>query len=198
MPLDRHAWERAQIGGRDAERYDMAPCGDVGEIGGNRRGGRLGAGTAAFEHYPADEIALRDDRVEDPFDRSDRRRPQHHARVDALLEPFLGQPRNAEKLDAIPELLGKVDVEARHMANTLGIDAVEIDRATEPDARQDGQLVRRVDAVDVKARVGFGVAQLLRLGEHFGKFVRCLAHRRQDIIRGPVENAVDAREPVSG
>src|SRR6266478_889896 len=197
MPLDRHPRKGVQIGGRDAEWRDMAARGDVDEIGGDGRGGRQGTGAAAFQDHPTDEIALGNDRVEDPLDRSDRRRPQHHARVDALLEPLLGQSCNPQELDAVAELLGKVDVEPRDVADALGIDAAEVDRATEPDARQDGELVRRIDAVDVKARIGFGIAELLRLGEHFGKFVRGLAHRRQDIIRGSVENAVDAREPVS-
>src|SRR5262249_29610619 len=89
MPLDRHAGESAQTGSGNAERGDVAARGDVDEIGGDGRGGWQGTGAAAFQHYPADEIALSDNRVENPLDRSDRRRPQHHARVDALLEPLL-------------------------------------------------------------------------------------------------------------
>src|ERR1700736_1348325 len=198
MPLDRHAGESAQIGGGDAERGDAAVRGDVDEIGGDGRGGRQGTRAATFQHPPPDETALGDDRVENPLDRSDRRRPQYHARVNALLEPLLGQPRNPEELDAVAEFLGKAEGEPRAVPDPLGIDPIEVDRATEPDARQDGELVRRIDAVDVKTRIGFRIAELLRLGEHFGKFVRGLAHRRQDIIGGPVENAVNAREPVSG
>ncbi len=87
---------------------------------------------------------------------------RHHARVDALFEPVLGQARDAEQLDAIAELLGEIDVEPRDVADALGVDAGEIDRPAERDARQDRQLVRGVDAVDVEARIGFGVAELLR------------------------------------
>ena len=150
----------------------MAPRGDVDEIGGDRRGGRQGAGAAPFQHDPADEIALGDDRVVHTLDRRDRRRPRHHAGMDALFEPLLGQPRDAEQLDAVAELLGKIDVEPRDVADPLGVDPGEVDRAAEPDARQDRQLVRRIDAVDVEARIGFGIAELLRLGQHFGEFVR--------------------------
>ena len=118
--------------------------------------------------------------------------------MDALLEPLLGQPRNTEKLDAVAELLGKVDVEPRYVADPLGVNSGEVDRATKPDASENGELVRRIDAVDVKARIGFGITELLRLGEHFGELVRGLAHGCQNIIRGPVENTIKAREPVSG
>src|SRR5216683_4912985 len=106
--------------------------------------------------------------------------------------------RSAATADAVGKLLGKVDVEPRDVADTLGIDAAEVDQTAEPDARQDGKLVRSVDTVDIKARIGFGIAEFLRLGEHFGELVRGLAHRRQNVIRSPVENAVDAGKPVSG
>src|SRR6266850_1416167 len=50
MPLYRHPGKRAQIGGRNAKRGDMAPGGDVGEIGRDRRGGRAGTSSAALQH----------------------------------------------------------------------------------------------------------------------------------------------------
>ncbi len=59
--------------------------------------------------------------------------------------------------------------------------------------RQDGQLMRRVDAVDVEARIGLGIAQALGLGQHVGEIAAGLAHRRQDVIAGAVQDAVDAR-----
>src|SRR6516225_1888529 len=84
------------------------------------------------------------------------------------------------------------------MADSLGINPGEVDRASKPYARKDGELMRRIDAIDIKARIGFCVAELLRLGEHLGELVRGLAHRRQNKIRGPVENAIKTHEPVSG
>ena len=94
----------------------------------------------------------------------------------------------------IAELLGEIDVEPRDVADALGIDAGEIDRPAEGDAGEDRQLVRGIDAVDVEARIGLGVAELLRLGEHLGELAAALAHRRQDVVRGAVEDAVDARD----
>ena len=55
-----------------------------------------------------------------------------------------------------------------------------------------------VDAVDVEARVGLGVAQRLRLGQDVAEVAAALAHRGQDVVRGAVEDAVDALEPVRG
>ena len=176
---------------RHPERRDAAPGRDIDKIGGDRRGGRLGAGAAPFEHDPADEIALGDDRVEHPLDRGDRGSGRHHARMHALFEPVLGQPGDPEQLDAEAELVGEVDIEPRDVADALGINAVGVDRPAEREARQDRQLVRGVDAVDVEARIGLGIAELLRLGQHLGEFAPALAHRRQDVVRCAVEDAVD-------
>ena len=58
--------------------------------------------------------------------------------------------------------------------------------------------MRGVDAVDVEARIGLGIAELLRLGQHLGEFAPALAHRRQDVVRGAVEDAVNPRHAVAG
>ena len=118
--------------------------------------------------------------------------------MDPLLEPLVGQPRDAEQFDAIAELLGEIDVEPRDVPDAFGVDAGEIDRPAKADARQDGELVGGVDAVDVEARIGLGITELLRLGQHLGEFAPALAHRRQDVVRGAVEDAVDALQPVAG
>src|SRR6516165_1999314 len=152
----------------------MTSGGDVDEIGGDSRGGRQCTGAAPLEHHPADKISLGDDGVVDALYGRDRCRARHHARVDALLDPPLCQARDPEKLDAVAELFGKVDVEPRYVTNALGVDPFEIDRTAKTDAGQNGELVRRVDAVDVKARVCFGITKLLRFGEHLGEFVRAL------------------------
>src|SRR3546814_6052852 len=75
--------------------------------------------------------------------------------------------------------------------------------AAERQRREDRQLVRRVDAVDVEAGIGLGIAEPLRLGEHAGEVlprVRAALraglgiarHLRQNIVAGAVEDAVDA------
>ena len=118
--------------------------------------------------------------------------------MNALLQTLLGQPRDAEQLDAVAELLGEVDVEPGDVPDPFRINPVEIDRAAETDTRQDRQLVRGIDTVDVEARIGFGIAELLRFRQDLGEFVRALAHRRQDVVRGAVQDAVDALQPVAG
>ncbi len=176
----------------------MASGRDIDEIGGDRRGGRLGAGAAPFEHDPSDEIALGDDCVEYPLDRGDRGSRRHHARMNALFEPVLGQPGDPEELDAEAQLVREADIEPRYVTDALGINAVGVDRSAEGEARQDRQLVRGIDAVDVEARISLGITELLRLGQHLGEFAPALAHRRQDVVRCAVEDAVNPRHAVAG
>jgi hypothetical protein len=57
--------------------------------------------------------------------------------------------------------------------------------------------VRGVDSVDVEARIGFGKAQPLRIGEHLAER-RPVSMRRQDVIAGAVEDAVDPLDAVGG
>src|SRR5262249_45668570 len=118
--------------------------------------------------------------------------------MDALFQPLLGQTCDAEQLDAVAELFGKVDVESRNMPDSFSVNSGEVDRAAETDARQDRQLVRGVDAVDVETRISFGITELLRFSQNLGKFMRALAHCRQDVVRGSVQNTVKALQPVAG
>ncbi len=53
--------------------------------------------------------------------------------------------------------------------DALDVDLVEGDLGAEGEARQDGELVRGVEAADVEGRIGLGVAARLRLGQHLGE-----------------------------
>ena len=84
---------------------------------------------------------------------------------------------DAEQLDAVAELVGERDVHGRDVADALDVDGGEAWPAAEGQGRQQRELVRGVDAVDVEGGVGLGVAQRLRLGQHVGEVAAGLAHR---------------------
>ena len=58
--------------------------------------------------------------------------------------------------------------------------------------------MRGVDAFDVEGRVGFGVAQLLRLLEHGGEVEALVAHLGQDEVGGAVDDAGQPVDAVGG
>jgi hypothetical protein len=55
-----------------------------------------------------------------------------------------------------------------------------------------------LDAVDVERRVCLRVAELLRVCQHLGELAPALAHLRQDVIAGAVQDAGDAQDAVAG
>ena len=58
--------------------------------------------------------------------------------------------------------------------------------------------MRRVDAFDIEARIGFRVPQHLGLGQNLVEFPARLLHGRQDIIAGAIQDAVDTVDPIPG
>ena len=56
--------------------------------------------------------------------------------------------------------------------------------------------MRRVDAVDIEGRIGFGIALVLCGLEHLAEIGACALHFGEDVIAGPVENAVNALDPI--
>ena len=78
------------------------------------------------------------------------------------------------------------------------MDLVERDARAEGEARQQGELVRGVEAADVEGRIGLGVALGLRLRQHVGERAVLALHLGQDVVAGAVEDAVDAAHLVGG
>ena len=85
-----------------------------------------------------------------------------------------------------------------HFANPRDRYAFEIDRGAKGKAREDRQLVRGVDAVNVKARISLGIAKRLRFTEHIGKIAAFAFHRRENIVAGAVEDPEHPRNLVRG
>ena len=84
-----------------------------------------------------------------------------HPQFDA----FRGTPCDAEQLDAIAEFFGVTDILFRQFRYAFGVDLVELHRNAERNGRHDGELVRRIDTLDVERRVGFRITEFLRLSE---------------------------------
>ena len=184
----RHAVVR--IGGQSAHH--------IHDVGHHRRGGRLGPGASSVEQALADGVALNQHRV-------------HHA-VDAGQQLLLGDQGwmhahlgavrlvtgDAQMLDAVSELFGVGHVVAGDAADALDIDLVELQRDAEGDGGQDGQLVSGVDALDVESRIGLGVAQRLRLGQHLREVAALVAHLGQNEVGGAVDDARHPFDAVAG
>ena len=198
MARQRRGRQALQLAGRHREGRLAAAARDIDQIGDDGRGGRPGAGPPPLADVLADEIAFGHDGIVDALDMGDGRAQRHHAGMDALLDAEFGRPRDAQQLDAVAELLGEGDIHRRDIADAIHLHPGEIDLAAEGDAREDGELVGGVDPVDIEAGIRLGIAQALGIGQHIGEFAAGLAHHRQDVVAGAVEDAVDALDAIGG
>ncbi|MPN21664.1 hypothetical protein SDC9_169044 [bioreactor metagenome] len=58
--------------------------------------------------------------------------------------------------------------------------------------------MRGIDTFDVEGRIGLGVAQALRFGEHVGKGQALVAHFREDEVGGAIDDAGGPFDAVGG
>jgi len=73
---------------------------------------------------------------------------------------------------------------------------VEIGRRAESQPRQQRELVGGVASADVQCRVGFGIAEPLRVLENVVEVPPGGFHLRQDVIAGAVQNAAHGDHAV--
>ncbi len=114
-----------------------------------------------------------------------------HARRDAAVEP-LGR---GDQLDPVAELARDGRVDRLQLLDALERHVLEGDAGVERDRREDRDLGGRVGAVHVLGRIGLGVAELLGAGQRRG-VVLAARHRRQDEVRGAVDDPEHARHVV--
>ena len=169
---------------------------DVDQVGDHRGGRRLGAGALAVIERRADRVALDQHRVHRALDVGDQPFRRNQRRMHAQLDAFGRAPGDTEQLDAIAELFGVLDVDRIEPADPLDVGVLELHRIAEGDRAHDRHLVRRVDAFDVEGRVGLGIPQALRLGQHGGERQALAAHLGEDEIRRPIDDPGDPLDAV--
>src|SRR5947209_5255158 len=82
-----------------------------------------------------------------------------HALLDALARAL----RDAEQFDAEAEIFRRFDVGERDSFDALDVNRIGVDRRAERKRGQDRELMRGIEAPDIKGRIGFGITEALRL-----------------------------------
>ena len=103
---------------------------------------------------------------------------------------------NRQELYCVVELFAKIDIERTDGRDALRVNVIQADMGAECQVHEDGKFVCRVDAADVERRIGFGISRALGLGKHVGERAFFIRHLRQDVIRCPVDDAVDRKDAV--
>jgi len=77
--------------------------------------------------------------------------------------------RDAEKLDPVAKFRRRLKIGERDRLDTLNGDRGRIDHRAKGKGCQDRELMRRVETADVETRIGFRIAELLRLAQTVAK-----------------------------
>ncbi len=165
----------------------------VHQIGHDGRRGRLHTGTGTVEQRRTGGITIDHHGVHDAIDVGDQTVGRDQRRVYAQFDALGGAARNTQMLDAVAQRFGVVHVRSRQLGDAFGIGLVELQRNAKGNGGQDGQLVRRIDPLDVEGRVNFGVTQRLGFSQHIRERTAFLAHFSKDEVTRAVD---DARHPV--
>ena len=192
------AHRRRQGRGGLAEGGAAQPAGEVDQVGDDGRGGGAGAGARAAVDGLADEIALDHHHVGHALERAERRAGGHQAGLGAGLQALRRHPGDAEQLDAVAHVGGGADVGEADPLDPLDGDALEIDPGPEGERGEQRELLRRVDPAHVEGRVGLGVAEPLRLGQHRLVGRAGLLDLGQDVVAGAVHHPHHPGDGVAG
>ena len=77
-------------------------------------------------------------------------------------------------------------------------DGGRVDPVAEREPGQDHELVERVQALDVRSRIGLGVAPGLGLGQDLRVLAALAGHGREHVVGGPVDDAAHPGDAVRG
>ena len=81
--------------------------------------------------------------------------------------------------------------------DALAVHRLERHGGVEGEAREDRRLLRGVVALDIGGRVGLGVAEPLRVGEHVAELGALGVHAVEDVVRRAVDDAHDPLHAVA-
>jgi hypothetical protein len=161
------------------------------DVAHNRRTGRLRLRRRDRKTSRRPPHRRASDRVEHIVDIGQRMRLRQQRRMHAQFDlSRLRAARHRDQLDDIAQFRARIRCRARRRRECLRDKyRLDINRRAERDAGQNRQLIHRVEAIDIGGRVGFGVAQFLRFGQHVREVAAFARHFGQDVIGGAVENA---------
>ena len=172
------------------------------EVAQHRGGGGRAAGAGAVEHQLAGRLALDEDGVEGLAHAGQRVAARDHrgvhARRDRRAVGAVGQLADRQQLDHGVHLARRGDVGRAHVGDALAVDVGGHHTGVEGEAGEDGGLGRGVEPLDVGRRVGLGVAEGLGLLQRLGEPGAGGVHLVEDEVRGAVDDAEHAADPVAG
>ena len=171
--------------------------GNINHIRGNRTAGRHFASPLAIQQNIPHHVPGKLDPVKGATDVGQQVLFRNHGRMHPGLHRFAMVPADGQKLDAVAELPGKINVNRLNPGDSFNTDIGETHLHAVSHGHQDHQLVSRIDALDIIGGIGLGIAFCLGLLKHLGKSHAFIGHLVENIVGCPVHDAHD-RENLVG
>ena len=144
---------------------------------------------SAFEEQGIGETTFNHDRIECIANICNRRSQRHQGGMNALLNSVLGAICNAEELELVAQGMRIADISQCNVLDPFNVHIVEGNFGTECQRGQNGQLVRCIKAADVKRRVCFCIAELLRFTQDILEVTALKFHFGEDEVAGAVQDS---------
>ena len=174
------------------------PARDVDDVARHRRRGGVAACSRSDQCQFPDRVALDRNRIEHAHGLGERRALGDHRRMHALLDAMRGSFGDAQELYAKAQFVGGAQVGERDGLDSFDRNRARVDLRPEGERGQDGELVRGVEAADVKGRIGLRIAKPLSFAEADLEREIVGLHARQDVVASAVENAGNPLNRVPG
>jgi hypothetical protein len=106
--------------------------------------------------------------------------------------------RTGDLADRAAQLARVLEVDRLDRPDRARRDVGNAHGPSQADGRDDRELGGRVGAVEILARIRFGVSGALRFGERIAERNPLGLHPAEDVIAGAAENAADFDETITG
>ena len=170
---------------------------DAHEVADDGDTGGVGTGAAAVVESVGTIFAAHPDGVVGALDAGEDGIARDESRADAQEKPFVGLAGGAEEADGVAELVRVLEVEGREAADAFGVDVGWRDLFAKSEGGQKGAFGAGVEAVEVGAGVGFGIAEALGFGENGFEGGAVAFDFGEDVVAGSVEDAVEGFDAVA-
>ncbi len=137
----------------------------------------------------ADGIPVDHNSIHDSIDTGHQSTRGQQTRMDSKLYTLFGSSGNPEMFDTITEFLGIQHIICSDITDPFYISLLEIQGNSKGYRSQNGQFMGGINTIDIKTRIGFSVAQLLRQLQFIGKFTVIFTHSSQDKVGRTIDNA---------
>src|ERR1041384_2336859 len=115
---------------------------------------------------------------------------RHEHWVSSNVKTAFAPPRQPNHLDPISKLRSHRNIQGADSRYALPVDRFGIDESSKCERREDGDLVRHIEAFDIISRICLGESKFLRACQRLVETLTARFHRGENVIRLAVRDCL--------